>query len=352
LLPDFPAQTIEAVDHWSVTMAWNHLKLTKYQLCFLVSICAAVTACAQEPKFPAKTGVETPGVQHGIEELPPIATFVVKGHPDWLAVTDDAVWVASSNVNHVVKLDAATNQPGTIITVSQPCSGLAVEFGSLWIPSCGDHTLVRADVKTGAIQATIQAGPADSEGGIATGAGSVWLVTSKASELDRIDPATNAIVAKIAIPAGSFNPVFANDSIWVSSNRGNALVRVSPATNTVISSTPIGPMPRFLTVGAGSVWVLNQGDGSISRVDATSGKLLATIPAGIPGFGGEIAFGGGAVWATVFKFPITKVDPATNIVTGQWHGAGGDSIRYGHGSIWLTSYSGEKVWRLDVPGKP
>jgi streptogramin lyase len=245
-----------------------------------------------------------------------------------------------------------TNQPGTIITVSQPCSGLAVDFGSLWIPSCGDHTLVRADVKTGAIQATIQASPADSEGGIATGAGSVWLVTSKTSELDRIDPVTNAIVAKISIPAGSFNPVFANDSIWVSSNRGNALVRVSPATNTVISSTPIGPMPRFLAVGAGSVWVLNQGDGSISRVDATSGKLLATIPAGIPGFGGEIAFGGGAVWATVFKFPITKVDPATNIVTGQWHGAGGDSIRYGHGSIWLTSYSGEKVWRLDVPGKP
>jgi virginiamycin B lyase len=343
-------------------MVWNDPVLRRRPLpcLFLAALAFPLFAqalqgqepAAPAPKFPAKTGVQTTGIQQDIATLPPIATFVVKGHPDWLAVTEDAVWVASSNVNHVVRLDSGTNLPGTIITVAEPCSGMAVEFGSLWIPSCGDHTLVRADAKTGAIQATIPAGPAESEGGIAVGAGSVWLVTSKTGELDRIDPATNSVTAKIAIPPGSFNPIFANDSIWISSNKGNVLVRVNPATNAVVSSTPIGPMPRFLTVGAGSVWVLNQGDGSISRVDATTGKLIATIQAGIPGFGGEIAFGAGAVWATVFKFPITRIDPATNTVVQQWHGAGGDSIRYAHSSLWLTSYSGEKVWRLDVPAKP
>jgi virginiamycin B lyase len=332
-------------------MLWNRSILFKPGLCALLLAGMVLPAFTEDPKFPPKTGVAAPGVQRDISELTPVATFIVKGHPDWLAVTDDAVWVASSNVNHVVRLDAATNLPGTIITVAQPCSGMAVDFGSLWIPSCGDHSLVRADAKTGAIQATIPAGPADSEGGIAAGAGSVWLVTSKASELDRIDPATNSVIAKIALPPGTVNPIFANDSIWVSSNQGNALVRVDPATNTVTGSTPVGPMPRFLTVGAGSVWVLNQGDGSISRVDATTGKLLATIPAGIPGFGGEIAFGAGTVWATVFKFPITRINPGKNTVVQQWHGAGGDSIRVGHGSLWLTSYSGEKVWRLDVPAK-
>jgi virginiamycin B lyase len=330
-------------------MPWSRVVFQKCPLRCLVLAGLVLPLFAQEPKFPAKTGVEAPDIQRAIDELPPVATFIVKGHPDWLAVADDAVWVASSNVNHVVRLDAATNQPGTIITIGEPCSGMATDFGSLWIPSCRDHKLVRVDAKTGAIQATIPAGPADSEGGIATGAGSVWLVTSKAGELDRIDPASNRVVAKIAIPAGSFNPVFANDSIWISSNQGNALVRVNPATNTVTSSTPIGPMPRFLTAGAGSVWVLNQGDGSISRVDAANGHLIATIQAGIAGLGGEIAFGAGSVWATVFKFPITRIDPATNTVVRQWHGAGGDSIRYGHGSLWLTSYSGEKVWRLDVP---
>ena len=40
------------------------------------------------------------------------ATFAVEGEPDWMVVTEDAVWVTSSNVNHVVRLDPATNQRG------------------------------------------------------------------------------------------------------------------------------------------------------------------------------------------------------------------------------------------------
>jgi hypothetical protein len=316
----------------------------------LMLACCTLHGIAQSKDvFPKKTGSVEPGVKHPMSELAPDAVFPVSGHPDWMAVTDDAVWVSSSNVNHVVRLDAATNKPDIVITVEKPCSGLAIGFGSLWIPSCGSHTLVRADAKTGAIQATITASPADSEGGIAAGAGSVWLVTSATSELDRIDAVTNAITARISLPKGSFNPIFAGDSIWVASNEGDALIRVDPATNKVVGSTAIGPKPRFLTVGEGSVWVLNQGDGTVSRVDATTGKLLATIAAGIPGEGGEIAFGGGSVWATVFGYPITRIDPAQNKVVQQWTGKGGDSIRYAHGSVWLTFLLDAKVWRLKVP---
>jgi streptogramin lyase len=205
------------------------------------------------------------------------------------------------------------------------------------------------DDKTGAPQAVIDAGPADSEGGICSGAGSVWIVTSKEGDLLRIDPASNRVVAHVHLPRGSFNPVFANDSVWVSSNAGGTLVRVNPRTNAVVSETPVGPSPRFLTVGAGSVWVLNQGDGSIARVDAETGKRTAVIHAGIPGLGGEIAFGFGAVWASVFDFPITRIDPQSNEVKGQWSGPGGDSIRAGHGSVWLTNLRGSKIWRLPVP---
>jgi streptogramin lyase len=309
------------------------------------------SACIGQSKdnFPKKTGVMEPGIQRSMDELKPDAEFPVSGHPDWLAVTDDAVWVTSSSANHVVRLDATTNKPDAVITLEKPCSGLAIGFGSLWIPSCGSHNLARADARTGAIQATIPAGPADSEGGIATGSGSVWLVTSASGELDRIDPGTNSVVARIAIPKGSFNPIYAGDSIWVASNDGNALVRVDPSTNKVAGSTPIGSKPRFLTGGEGSVWVLNQGDGTVSRVDAATGKLLATISAGIPGEGGEIAYGGGYVWATVFGFPITRIDAKTNKVVQQWVGKGGDSIRYAHGSLWLTFLTGAKVWRLKVP---
>jgi YVTN family beta-propeller protein len=307
-----------------------------------------LAAQTPEPKYPAKTGVQTPGVRHEMGELLPVATFTVEGRPDWMAVTQDAVWVASSNVNHVVRLEAKTNRPGMIVTVAQPCAGLAVGFGSLWIPSCGDHVVVRVDAKTGKIQGKIATGPADDEGGIAVGAGSVWIVTSKDGDLARIDPVTNAVKVRLRIPAGSFNPVFANGSLWITSNASNTLVRVDPATNKVAGQIPVGPKPRFLTAGNGSLWVLNQGDGTITRVDASTGKPTASIAAGIPGEGGEIAFGGGAVWATVIGYPVTRIAPETNTVVGQWHGSGGDSIRVGLGSLWLTDLKGAKVWRFPL----
>lgn len=157
------------------------------------------------------------------------------------------------------------------------------------------------------------------------------------------------MIAKISIPAGSFNPLFAAGSVWVSSNAGNRLLRVDPVTTKVVSSTPVGPKPRFLAFGAGSIWVLNQGNGTVSRVDARTARLLATIEAGIPGHGGEIAFGGGSVWATETEFPLTRFDAKTNKVVAQWHGGGGDSVRVAFGTVWLTDLEGGKIWRIRLP---
>jgi streptogramin lyase len=280
-------------------------------------------------------------------DIHPLATFIVEGSPDWMVVTDEAVWVTSSSVNHVVRLDARTNQPSALVTVNKPCSGLAAGFGSIWVPSCGSRTLIRVDPQTGKIQAEIPIGPADSEGGITVGAGSVWMASDKKGILSRINPQTNRVVAEIAVPSGSFAPAFADDAVWITSTEHNLLTRVDPQSNKAIISIPVGPQPRFLTVGASSVWTLNQGDGTISRVDTKRNKLITNIAVGIPGTGGEIAFGEGSVWATVFDIPISRIDPATNTVVKQWFGPGGDSIRWGHGSLWLTDIARGKVWRLD-----
>jgi virginiamycin B lyase len=297
---------------------------------------------------PPRPGVRTPGVRRLMSDLHPLATFTVEGHPDWMVVTDDAVWVTSSNVNHVIRLDVKSNQPTTIATVKEPCSGLAAGFGSIWVPSCGSHSLVRVDPATGRIQVEIPIAPADSEGGITIGAESVWMATDKKGVLARINPQTNKVAAEIGIPSGSFAPAFADGAVWITSTEHNLLTRVDPQSDKAVTSIPIGPQPRFLSVGAGSVWTLNQGDGTISRIDTRSNKVIATIQAGIPGTGGEIAFGEGAVWATVFQIPITRIDAATNTVVQQWVGTGGDSIRVGHGSVWLTDLAHGKIWRLNA----
>jgi len=234
---------------------------------------------------------------------------------------------------------------------TRPCSGLAAGFGAIWVPNCGDRSgagksVSRIDMKTNQVVATLPIGPAQSEGGVATGAGSFWMVSDQKGVLSRIDPATNQVIAEIAVPERSAAVNFGEDAAWVTTPGTNQLTRVDPKTNKVTDTIEVGAGPRFLTVGAGSIWTLNQGDGTISRVDGKSAKLVATIQAGIPGNGGEIAFGEGFVWATIPQIPISQIDPASNTVVKQWVGPGGDSIRAGHGSVWLSNLSQQNVWRF------
>jgi YVTN family beta-propeller protein len=296
--------------------------------------------------------VKTPGVVRPLETLKKEAEFAVEGSPDWSVVTaKDGVWISSARANHVVQLLPKTNTVGLIAEVQRPCAGLAEGFGSIWAPSCGaTKEIERIDPTTGKITDSVAAEAADSEGGITVGAGSVWFVV-KGSKLVRIDPKTNAVAASIDLPSGSVNPAFGDGFVWVSSNEHDELLKVDPKTNSVVATIPVGSKPRFLTIGAGSVWTLNQGDGNISRVDMKTGKLVATVVCGIPGTGGDISFGEGKVWATVYEFPLTEVDPATNTVIKQWAGNGGDGLRVGGGSLWLSNGRQQTVWRVS-PDQP
>ncbi len=151
-------------------------------------------------------------------------------------------------------------------------------------------------------------GPANSHGGLVASTEAVWMVTDPKGTLSRIDPATNQVAAEIVVAPGSVACVYAE----------------------------------------GAVWTLNQGDGTVSRVDMKTRKLVTNIDVGLPGTGGELAFGDGHVWATVFQIPLSKIDPATNQVVKQWVGAGGDSVRVGHGSLWLSNLREQNVWRIDL----
>jgi streptogramin lyase len=306
-------------------------------------------ACFAQSTEPVKPGVKTPGVQIPLAKLAPSATFDIGKASDWIAIDQD-VWVSIKPKNVVVRIDPRANKVVQRIEgFSKPCSGLAVGFGSLWVPNCGNQTLSRVDLKTGEIAKTISVSIADSEGGLTTGAGSVWLLSSKKSVLTRIDPSSNSIVANVDLPEGCYNAAFGFGSVWVSCTKQNTVVRVDAGTNAVLETIPVGPAPRFLSVGEGSVWTLNQGDGSITRISGSTNKVEATIQVGIPGEGGDLSVGEGSVWATTMGIPISRIDPRTNQVVQQFVGDGGDAIRAGHGMVWLSNYKTGIGWRLN-PG--
>lgn len=320
--------------------------------CSACVIASALTASAAgqqaQARNPPKPGVADSRIRFPISTLTPEAVFEVPGKPDWMALTGDGVWVANGPKDSVILLDGRTNTVATTVTVGkQPCSGLAVAFSSLWVPLCGSQEIARIDARTGNPVARIPAGIADSEGGIAASADAVWFLTDANGTLARIDPATNRIAQRTSVASGSYAVAFGEGSLWVTSSEHDTVARVSPQTGALTATIPVGKTPRFLAVGEGAVWTLNQGDGSVSRIDPATNTVAATIAVGVPGPGGEIAAGAGSVWVTSFGFPISRIDPATNAVVQQFIGEGGDSIRVGHGSVWLTNLRAGNVWRLD-----
>jgi virginiamycin B lyase len=296
---------------------------------------------------PPKPGVKTPGIKIPIERLKPEAVFGVPGAPDWIAI-DEAVWISNKPKDTIARLDPKTNTVAATVAVGKrPCSGLAAGFGSLWVPNCGDETVSRVDLKTGAITATIRAHIGDTEGSIVTGASSAWMIVDAKGTLARFDPATNAVVAEIYVAPGSYGLAFGDDAVWVTSTERNLVSRIDPHTNLVAETIAVGKAPRFIAVGGGAVWTLNQGDGSVSRIDPKTNKVVATIEVGVPGGGGDIAFGEGSVWVTSFEFPLSRIDPSTNAVAQQFVGKGGDAVRVGLGSVWLSNLEAGTVWRID-----
>jgi virginiamycin B lyase len=326
-----------------------HRPVTPKALLLLVMTMMAAQARAQDSASDAK--VARPGVkefQVPFASLKPEAVFKIGEVADWVQITDDAVWVASSKPASVHRIDPKTNKEVAIIPLpDDPCAGLAFGFGSLWVPLCGaPNSIVRVDASTNQITATLPIGPAGPEGGIAATSDSIWIVTDDAGSLVRIDPVTNKARQKISIAPGSYNPLFTEGAIWITGGSANILTAVDASTGAVLASIPVGPKPRFLTAGEGSIWTLNQGDGTVTRVDAQSKKVTATIPLGIPGHGGDIAWGAGSIWTTVADVPLTAIDGKTNKVLRQWVGPGGDSLRFGHDSVWLTDYKHGTLSRI------
>jgi virginiamycin B lyase len=324
----------------------------------LALLIAASSAPLARQKQVSHPGVKA--VQVSMSALPRAATIPLGGTPDWLAISDDAVWVANAKFKAVQRVSPKTNSVLAKIDFSaEPCSGLSFAFGSLWVPLCGlpaspagkPASLARIDPQTNATIAILPFGPADSEGGITASEDSIWLVADENGTLLRIDPQTNTVRQRVSVPPGSFNPLYSNGFVWVTGNKTGVLTPVNSRTGAVLSSIPVGPQPRFLASGAGYIWTLNQGDGSITRVNAKTHEAVGVVSAGIPGPGGDICYGAGFVWATIFDVPLTMVFAESNEVLHQWVGPGGDATRFGHGSLWLTDLRNGLLWRLD-PAKP
>lgn len=284
-----------------------------------------------------------------IGDLHPRARIHLGTTADWVAASDNAIWVGGTGPAAIHRIDPATNRQVVAIPLpGNPCSGLVVGFGAVWVPLCADRPLLaRVDLETNAVR-LFPVGPAGPEGGIAASGDSLWLVTDDAGTLARISPSNGVVRQTVSLPPGSYNPHSADGVVWVTAGGAGLVTAVDAGTGMVLAKVPTGPQPHFLTDGEGAIWTLNQGDGTVTRIDARTRKVAATIALGLIGHGGDIAYGDGVIWTTLPRVPLSVTDARTNQVIRQWVGPGGDSLGVAFDSVWLTDYDRGDVLRLSL----
>ncbi len=282
-----------------------------------------------------------------------VVTLVADGYPDWIEIEKNSIWVSNEGLNLLERIDPQTNKIVANVTVNGPCAAFTIGFGSVWVASCADQSIIRISLVNNRIEAKIPLTVADTEGSIVAAEGGVWVLSDKKGKLSRIDPTLNRVATVIDVAPNSFAAAAGFGAIWITNtgdnpNTNGYVQRIDPKTHKVTTTIEVGMHPRFLTVGEGGVWTLNQTDGSVSRIDPATNKLVATIMCDVPGTGGDIAAGEGFVWVRAKKELLLAIDPLQNKVVEIWGPpAGSGAVRAGEGAVWVTAHDINKIWKID-----
>ena len=106
----------------------------------------------------------------------------------------------------------------------------------------------------------------------------------------------------------------------------------------------------FLAIGLGAVWVLNATNSTVSRIEPTTNATVAQIEVGEgPVDGGDIAIGGGYVWARVSDSLVAQMDPATNRTIARFGPpSGSGSVGADNQALWISIENQTLLWRVPL----
>ncbi len=304
---------------------------------------AAATSISVTP-LPEPTDI----IEAGGEALP------VKG-ADWLQVVDGHAWT-TVGVDVALRLDRASGSESARVSTDGPvCTAMDQGFGSLWLAVCTHPgALVRLDPTSGKVLARIALPDLEvmEEGSVASGEGFVWVVTlGRERTVVKVDPTTDTVVARLPVEVGVAAARAGEGALWLTNPQDGVLTRRNVATSALEATIPTGKGARFFAVGLGAVWVQNNVDGTVTRVDPATNRVVTTITVDSgPVQGGDLAVGGGFVWARVSDALVAKIDPATNTVVARYGPkSGSGSVAADADAVWISAHDVDLVYRLPLP---
>lgn len=302
---------------------------------------AALTACAdgdsKQQSGPSPS--PSPVVAAALAAVPPVEAtsllqhrFVIDGGPDYLAVTNDAVWVKTDS-GTLQRIDPATNRvTRTVKLGTELCQGMGSAGDAVW--ACDDTGVARVDSRTGGVTDRVAVGKVREQGTYPVGHGRIWVIGGDAMSVTGIDLATRKAVTTVPLGTRCGGAAVSAAHVWVTCRNDDLLLRIDPASGAVDARLTLLESPTFVSARDDAVYVAYR-DG-VARLDAATSAVTAAVRASSE-FGMVLAAPTG-VWVRSKENYLRLFDASTlalvRDVTSPEKVAG--SVAVGFGSVWAS----------------
>ena len=259
-----------------------------------------------------------------------------------------AVWVANDRSGTLARIDPATNRVTRRVRLKPGLFSLTRGFGALWVLNYARNSLARVDPKTGRVS-TVRVGSAPDD--VLAAFGRVWVTAWGSARLVEVEPRSLRVVRRLRVGPRPSGLRAARGAVWVGFGRSaTSIGRVDPGTGT-IERVPVGVhAPAWFVTGTRDLWV-KAADNVLVRLDPSTRRVVARLS-----FGGTLGKGTAAADGTLWvpdkeQSVVYRVDPAGARVVGSFAAGPGAFVALrAAGSMWVTSYAGNDVWRFE-PGQ-
>ncbi len=290
-----------------------------------------------------------------------LAEINIPDGPDFPVEAFGSLWLVTpdSSAPSITRVDLETYEiVATIPTSTRLCQAIGATEDAIW--GCSKAGLVRVDPATNEVIAEVEFSPARYFGYLPVGDGALWALGSDggglANQLVRVDPSANAVTATYPLGFHAEWLGYGADAVWLSDLRGGRLWRFDPSSEALTEHTTGLTEPAAGAFGADSIWLaVNAGEEgrqgpvetTLVRISQATGEILAELDTGGTLYEGFIYASDEAVWVRAASPFLTLIDPLGNEVVESIHlNMAGGSLTVAGGSLWVTSFDYDKVWRL------
>jgi streptogramin lyase len=253
-----------------------------------------------------------------------------------------SLWVATDS-GLLVRINPRTNRVGRRIRVGAGSCSLTAAFGSLWIANY-KRGLIRVQPRSGRVRRiSVGAMPFD----VLAAFDRIWVTAWEDGKLAVVNPRTLKLGSRIDVGPRPVGLTARNGAVWVGFGRdATAIAHVDPATRRVKRIDVGERAPGWFVAGTRDLWI-QANDGDLLHIDPATQRVLARMRVGRTLAQGATGRDGTIWMPDKEQSVVYRIDPKRERVLDSFPaGPGAYVVLNAYGSMWVTSYAGDDVWRF------